>query len=67
MFKGTVSYSDPVKTVRIPLDVSGLPAYVKGGLVTEKKLPAPYPMQSLAAKIANPGDCFADPPSLVRN
>jgi Ubiquitin-activating enzyme E1 four-helix bundle len=61
----THPYSDPVKTVRIPFDISGKPRYVSGGLLTEKKVPTPYPMESLQFKITNPGNTFAEPPSLV--
>jgi hypothetical protein len=56
-------YSDPVKTVRIPISATG--KYFSGGLLTEKKLPTPYPMESLAFKIKSPGNTFAEPPSLV--
>jgi hypothetical protein len=58
-------YSDPVKTVRIPLNISALNAYVSGGILTEKKRPTPYPMKSLAEKFKDPGNTFAEPPSLV--
>jgi hypothetical protein len=39
-------------------------SYVTGGIIVEKKLPKPYPMLPLAAKIREPGDTFAQPPSL---
>jgi ubiquitin-activating enzyme E1 len=50
------NHKDPAKTIRIPLDISALPAYVKGGLLTEKKLPTASPMESFAAKLKNPGE-----------
>ena len=58
-------YSDPVKTVRIPLDISKSARYASGGLLTEKKVPTPYPMESLSFKVKNPGNTFAEPPTLV--
>jgi ubiquitin-activating enzyme E1 len=57
---------DPVKTVRIPYAMEEGQKYLSGGLLTEKKLPTSYPMKSLAAKLRDPGTCFADPPSLVQ-
>lgn len=57
--------NDPVKTVRIPFDSSAAAPYVSGGLLTEKKLPVPHPMKSLAEKIKDPGSAFDFPPSLV--
>jgi Ubiquitin-activating enzyme E1 four-helix bundle len=65
VFKISHPYSDPVKTVRIPLDISSSSGYVSGGLLTEKKLPTPYPMESLSHKLKNPGNTFAEPPTLV--
>ena len=56
-------YSDPVKTVRIPLKITE--QYTSGGLLTEKKVPTPYPMESLSFKMKNPGNTFAEPPTLV--
>eukprot|EP01034_Spumella_vulgaris_P037342 gene37342-46076_t len=60
--------NDPVKTVRIPFVSSATTSiggkYVSGGLLTEKKVPTPYPMESLAAKLKAPGSAFADPPTL---
>ena len=61
----THPYSDPVKTVRIPMNMSNGSTYISGGLLTEKKVPTPYPMESLAAKIQSPGNTFAEPPTLV--
>ena len=59
-------YSDPVKTIRIPLDISTcMVGYSSGGLLTEKKVPTPYPMESFATKMKTPGSTFASPPSLV--
>jgi len=67
IFVATHPDKDPAKTVRIPLDVRALPPYVSGGLITEKKLPKPYPMQRLADKIKSPGDPYAQPfPTLVQ-
>ena len=58
-------YSDPVKTIRIPMSMSSSSVYLSGGLLTEKKVPTPYPMLSLSDKIKSPGNTFAEPPSLV--
>ncbi|KAJ1422617.1 hypothetical protein B484DRAFT_452286, partial [Ochromonadaceae sp. CCMP2298] len=58
-------YKDPVKTVRVPYAFPASQKYLSGGLLTEKKLPFAYPMQSLATKLKNPGDAFGDPPTLV--
>ena len=58
-------YSDPVKTIRVPMSMSSDSAYISGGLLTEKKHPTPYPMLSLAEKIKSPGSTFSEPPSLV--
>lgn len=58
-------YKDPVKTVRIPFAWKPSMAYTSGGIITEKKIPSKYPMESLAEKLKSPGDTFADPPSLV--
>lgn len=65
VFPVTHPYSDPVKTVRIPLAWTQGMEYKSGGLLTEKKLPTKYPMDSLETKLKNPGDTFAEPPSLV--
>jgi hypothetical protein len=65
IFKVTHASDDPVKTVRIPFELDTSAAYISGGLMTEKKLPVNHPMSSLQEKIRNPGDTFADPPSLV--
>lgn len=61
----THPYSDPVKTVRIPMTISNSSSYISGGLLTEKKVPTPNPMESLAVKIRSPGNTFAEPPTLV--
>ena len=59
-------YSDPVKTVRITLDISTcMVGYISGGLLTEKKMPTAYPMESFAVKMKTPGNTFAEPPTLV--
>lgn len=58
--------SDPVKSVRIlsfPLTPND--SYVAGGLITEKKVPESYPMESLAVKIKSPGSTFSFPQTLV--
>ena len=65
VYKVNRSYSDPVKTVRITLDISGKTQYVSGGLLTEKKQPTPNPMESLANKMKTPGNVFAEPPTMV--
>lgn len=59
--------NDPVKTVRIPYDFANkCPIqYISGGLITEKKVPTPYPMESLASKIKEPGSTFDVPQTLV--
>ncbi len=56
---------DPVKTVRVPWCVPDASPYICGGLLTEKKLPTPHPMQSLAEKMKYPGSCWDSPPTLV--
>ena len=61
----THPYSDPVKTVRIPIELLSDSPYLSGGLLTEKKVPTAYPMESLAFKIRSPGNTFAEPPTLV--
>eukprot|EP00931_Biecheleriopsis_adriatica_P102120 TRINITY_DN77144_c0_g1_i1.p1 TRINITY_DN77144_c0_g1~~TRINITY_DN77144_c0_g1_i1.p1 ORF type:complete len:1235 (-),score=272.66 TRINITY_DN77144_c0_g1_i1:72-3620(-) len=48
---------DPVNSIRIG-DTSGLPPYITGGLVTEKKVGAPYPFKSLAETLKDPGMPF---------
>jgi hypothetical protein len=58
-------YSDPVKTIRIPFSISSNEVYLGGGMLNEKKLPSPYPMNSLKEKLYSPGNTFADPPTLV--
>jgi hypothetical protein len=59
--------SDPAKTLYVDnwntAELSG--EYVSGGLLTEKKLPTPHPMSSLAEKIRSPGSSWEDPPTLV--
>ncbi len=57
--------SDPVKTVRMALTLAEGSKYLSGGLLTEKKLPTAYPMESLETKLKNPGNTFAEPPTLV--
>ena len=51
-------YSDPARTVRAKLNISGRPPYVGGGLMTLKKIPRASPMQSLAEKARQPGNPF---------
>lgn len=58
-------YKDPVKTVRVPYAFPAALKYVSGGLLTEKKVPTAYPMESLAFKLKNPGDTYGCPPTLV--
>ena len=65
IYAATHAPKDPVKTLRLPLDVRSLPPYQSGGVITEKKLPKKYPMLPLSAKIKAPGDTFAAPPTLV--
>eukprot|EP00435_Cladocopium_sp_Y103_P042080 s1622_g11.t1 len=47
---------DPVNSIRIG-NTSGFPAYVSGGMVTEKKVGVPYPFKSLAETLK---DSIAD-------
>jgi len=49
--------SDPVNTVRIG-DTRGFPAYVSGGILTEKKVGTPYPFRSLSEVLQDPGMPF---------
>eukprot|EP00927_Polykrikos_kofoidii_P038265 TRINITY_DN3258_c1_g2_i1.p1 TRINITY_DN3258_c1_g2~~TRINITY_DN3258_c1_g2_i1.p1 ORF type:complete len:1214 (-),score=274.92 TRINITY_DN3258_c1_g2_i1:140-3322(-) len=49
--------SDPVNTIRIG-DTTGFPPYIRGGMVTEKKVGSPYPFKSLAEAIKDPGMPF---------
>jgi ubiquitin-activating enzyme E1 len=65
VYVGTHGPKDPAKSMRIPLDVRSLPPYHSGGVITEKKLPKPYPMLPLSHKIREPGNTFAEPPTLV--
>lgn len=65
VFAVSRDYKDPVKTVRIPYAFPAAHKYLFGGLLTEKKLPTAYPMQSLAEKLKSPGDTFSDPPTTV--
>jgi len=64
VLEGTRQHSDPVMTLRFPYDIPAMSEYAVGGLLTEKKLPKHYPMQSFAAKIKDPGNTFAEPPTL---
>eukprot|EP00595_Chromulina_sp_UTEXLB2642_P001396 CAMPEP_0196764110 /NCGR_PEP_ID=MMETSP1095-20130614/5364_1 /TAXON_ID=96789 ORGANISM="Chromulina nebulosa, Strain UTEXLB2642" /NCGR_SAMPLE_ID=MMETSP1095 /ASSEMBLY_ACC=CAM_ASM_000446 /LENGTH=1138 /DNA_ID=CAMNT_0042118757 /DNA_START=162 /DNA_END=3578 /DNA_ORIENTATION=- len=57
--------SDPVKTIRVPFKLESSETYLSGGLVTEKKVPAKYPMESLVSKIKSPGSTYAFPQTLV--
>lgn len=57
--------SDPVKTVRINFSVPSNAKYEHGGQMIEKKIPKPYPMDSLEYKLKHPGSPFAEPPSTV--
>eukprot|EP00428_Durinskia_dybowskii_P061198 CAMPEP_0170384462 /NCGR_PEP_ID=MMETSP0117_2-20130122/16010_1 /TAXON_ID=400756 /ORGANISM="Durinskia baltica, Strain CSIRO CS-38" /LENGTH=1179 /DNA_ID=CAMNT_0010640211 /DNA_START=97 /DNA_END=3636 /DNA_ORIENTATION=- len=65
IFAVTRDYKDPVKTVRVPYAFPASLKYKSGGLLTEKKVPTPYPMESLAHKLKNPGDTYGNPPTLV--
>ncbi len=55
LYTVTHSWKDPVKTVRVPINISSLPKYRTGGILTQKKLPRKHPMEPMAAKIKNPG------------
>lgn len=48
---------DPVNTVRIG-DTTGFLPYISGGLMTEKKVGTPYPFESLAEVLKDPGMPF---------
>eukprot|EP00598_Pedospumella_elongata_P010117 CAMPEP_0184988574 /NCGR_PEP_ID=MMETSP1098-20130426/24586_1 /TAXON_ID=89044 /ORGANISM="Spumella elongata, Strain CCAP 955/1" /LENGTH=1180 /DNA_ID=CAMNT_0027513359 /DNA_START=83 /DNA_END=3625 /DNA_ORIENTATION=+ len=65
IFAVSRDYKDPVKTVRVEYAFPASLKYQSGGLLTEKKVPTNYPMESLASKLKNPGDTFANPPTLV--
>eukprot|EP01038_Epipyxis_sp_PR26KG_P012667 gene12667-16982_t len=65
VFPVTHPDKDPVKTVRIPFNEANITPYVTGGLLTEKKVPFKYPMESLESKLKNPGNPFEEPPTLV--
>lgn len=65
IFAVSRDYKDPVKTVRVPYAFPVSLKYKSGGLLTEKKVPTPYPMESLASKLKNPGDTYGSPPTLV--
>ncbi|RYH21016.1 hypothetical protein EON65_21745 [archaeon] len=56
---------DPVKSLRITYKLAIDEKYAGGGLLTEKKVPTNFPMESLASKLKQPGNVFAEPPSLV--
>jgi len=49
---------DPVKTVRVIIQGVATLERATGGLLTEEKVPKPYPMFPLAYKIKNPGSPF---------
>jgi len=51
----TREWRDPVKTIRVPLAAAQLAPYMTGGLLTEKKTAKKHPMESMAAKLKNPG------------
>jgi ubiquitin-activating enzyme E1 len=65
VFAVSRDYKDPVKTVRVPYAFPAALKYRSGGLLTEKKVPTTYPMESLAHKLKNPGDTYGNPPTLV--
>lgn len=65
VFAVSRDYKDPVKTVRVPYAFPASLKYISGGLLTEKKIPTAYPMESLAYKLKNPGDTYGSPPTLV--
>ena len=65
IFPVSRDYKDPVKTVRVPYAFPAALKYASGGLLTEKKIPTAYPMESLAAKLRSPGDTYGCPPTLV--
>jgi molybdopterin/thiamine biosynthesis adenylyltransferase len=59
--------NDPVKTIRISFESSNttVDKYISGGIITEKKVPFDYPMDTFEAKLKNPGNPFAEPPTMV--
>jgi molybdopterin/thiamine biosynthesis adenylyltransferase len=65
VFPVSRDYKDPVKTVRVPYAFPAALKYKSGGLLTEKKIPTAYPMESLASKLKIPGDTYGSPPTLV--
>lgn len=56
-WKTSSKSDDPVNTIRIS-DTSSLPPYISGGLLTEKKVPRPYPFRALSEVLADPGFPF---------
>eukprot|EP00928_Gymnodinium_smaydae_P022421 TRINITY_DN1883_c0_g3_i1.p1 TRINITY_DN1883_c0_g3~~TRINITY_DN1883_c0_g3_i1.p1 ORF type:complete len:1218 (-),score=364.25 TRINITY_DN1883_c0_g3_i1:368-3628(-) len=58
-WKTSTKPGDPVNTIRIG-DTSQLPKYVKGGIMTEKKVSRPCPSKSLKDVLKNPGMPFMD-------
>ena len=66
VFEISRNTADRVKSVRVQWDSSDFVyASGDGGMLSEKKLPKPYSMQSLADKIREPGSVWADPPTIV--
>ena len=55
LFPTSHPWKDPVKTLRIPFNISSLPKYSIGGTLTQKKLPRHHPMQPLSELVVNPG------------
>jgi len=56
VFQVTHAAGDPAKTVRITIpNAASLPPYQSGGILTEQKVPQPYPMECLATRLKDPG------------
>lgn len=58
-WKTSTKDKDPTNSIRIG-DTSKLPAYVKGGTMTEKKVATKVPSKSFAETFKNPGMPFMD-------
>lgn len=59
LFEVSHPYSDPVKTIRISFAAKEGSAYVKGGILVEKKVAKAHPMEALSVKLKSPGDAFS--------
>eukprot|EP01033_Poteriospumella_lacustris_P001011 gene1012-728_t len=57
---------NPIKIDKTPVKLNDGEHYVKGGLLTEKKVPQLSPMLSLAQKLRDAGNPWAEPPTIVQ-